>query len=187
MPTTARRRPSTSIAANPSDRSTGGPTTAGRARLMPRGELVGDRAQLGDGLDHVVLMSLFQPDHHRRRRAGRVDQRAQEQRMPGQTLLERRQRRRVARGGPDGSRHRHRVRLQVDVLDGPLGGARGPGCGPSRAGGRAPAGRRRSTRAAASRRATRRAARRRCALGATAAASSETRSSPAGESSSGSS
>ena len=48
------------------------------AQVVPRGEFVGDSPHLGDGLDHVVLMRLFQPGDHRRRRAGRVDQRARE-------------------------------------------------------------------------------------------------------------
>ena len=79
------------------------------AELMPRGEFVGDPPQLGDRLDHVVLMRLLQPDDHGRGRAGRVDQRAQEQRMPRQPILERApapraSRRRRARPPPPSSR-----------------------------------------------------------------------------------
>ena len=102
----ARRRPSTSIAAKPSARSTGGPTTAGRRDPVPRRERVGRRAERGDRRDHVVLVRLLQPRHHGRRRPAGVDQRAEEQGMLRQPLLERRQRRRVARRRPGPPRRR---------------------------------------------------------------------------------
>ena len=159
MPTSARRRPSTSIAANPSERRTGRADHRRPAELVPRGEFVGDPPHLGHGVDHVMLMRFFQPRDHCRRRAGGVDHRAQKERMPRQPILDRGQGRGVGRGGPDGSRHRHRVVFQVDVLDRPAWRRSEPGCEPSWAGGRVPSGRRRSTRARASRPATRRAAR----------------------------
>ena len=69
----------------------------------------------------------------------------------------------VARRGPDRPADRHRVGLQVEVGDRSASPRSGPGCGPSPAGGRARAGRRRPPRSAAWRRATRPAARPRSA------------------------
>ena len=76
----ARSKPGeVNLTANPSDRRTGGPTTAGQAELMSRGELIDNLPHRGDRIDHVVLMGLFELHDDRGRGAGpSVDHRAQE-------------------------------------------------------------------------------------------------------------